>query len=73
VVIEAEVNKTRKTTLRSEPRSTLKKDLTELTLLEMSGLRVPGLLTKASVNHAKLRVDEREGKLVEKLVKRRVA
>jgi hypothetical protein len=36
VVVEAEVNRTRKTTLRSERRSAFKKYLTGPTLLEMS-------------------------------------
>jgi hypothetical protein len=38
VVVEAEVKRNTKTTLRSERRSLLKKSLTGPTLLEMSGL-----------------------------------
>jgi len=37
VVVDAESNETNKLTPRSERRSALKKDLTEPTLLEMSG------------------------------------
>ena len=37
MVVNAEVNQTNKTTLRSEGRSTLKKNLTGPTLLEMPG------------------------------------
>jgi len=39
VVVEAEVKRNTKTTLRSARRAALKKDLTGPTLLEMSGLR----------------------------------
>jgi hypothetical protein len=40
VVVEAEIKRNTKTTLRSARRAALKKDLTGPTLLEMSGLRV---------------------------------